>query len=277
MLATLSSRCGLLMLVASLSALCGCGQAEYERRMGETEARIRQASKFLPLSLNRSEFDPFTIRLPSTFAGNNAVRFTPSSPDPYGSSNDISPDLLQPPQVKLPGIRMVLQTMGSDSMGVQYPYFCYVAVVDAPAAGSEPAEPPADQTKAPPAAKDEKEPAAAEKPAPSLEEQLLAEVQKAFPTKPGLEPIAWRDELAETPDKKELKWRRLSATGEQSFQFIGGQPSDALAKVPGIFEIYLYDFGDKRLLVAWREPQPLETAVPLATWAHLAAGTVEPR
>jgi len=308
----------------------GCGQGEYEARMKTTENRVRQAAKFSMLDLTPRPIPNtnFLIRLPTAFAPPKGFYYTLESVDPFGSAGNISPDIMQPPFVKLPGIQAIMQSTAADDRGPQYPqypWFCYLAAItdadwqtesvrlEAEAArdkmGAEGEKKPDGEHKAEGEAKPESdvkpsdeaknaepsptadvpkadqnapagsEPAKADgaqtitvKAVP-LTDYLVQKLSKAFPDKT----FAWEEVQAEMPQGSATKsWKRLSLETEQPFQFIGSASNDSLSKVPGKFELYLYQLDGWNILVGWRAASAIDSKVPLARLAQLAAGTIQP-
>ncbi len=307
------------MLAAGAACLGGCGQADYEQRMEKTKARVEQAGKFSPLSLFPIEIadTPFKIRLPGVFTTRAAIRFFAAAADGNGGP---SLDDLRPPMLRMPHLKLVIQTAAADDRGSQYPYFCYIAAlppgttftvpVDKPAKvepkTDAPAEPPADaaaenkpaepaepknesaQKKEDKPAEDKPaeekpmeekpaaDPAAAEQKPVDLSVWIQDELAKAFPAEK--EKPEWQPVEAPTPvlGQPSIPWKRISVTGNQPFQFLGGETSDFLASVPGKFVLYMGEREGTTLLLGWRIPTALESKSPIEQWATLCAGTLQP-
>lgn len=287
----------------SLALFClvaaGCGQAGYEARMNETLEQIEHEAKFNALRVEPVPIPgtPYKIRLPNAFF-NNATVYTPESPNPLTGLPPIPLEMLQPPLVQIPGVHAVYQAAAMDERGVRLPFFLYMASIEEGQQPAQPAEQPQAEQEAKPAneakpadkaaesekkadegenkpagesekAEPEKKPAKPAKP-PSLQERLLEEMNKAFPSKT---PAKWETVECETPQKARIPWQRLLAEGEQNFQFLN---LDIGEKLPGKFLVYLFKLPEQPLTVilAWRGPDAIAAQAPVDQWAERAAGTL---
>lgn len=287
-------------LVSLVLAITGCGQGQYEARMNKTLEQLRHEAKFNVLRIEPVPIPgtPYRIRIPNAFFGNTGAMFTIDSPDPGTGSPPLPAHFLQPSQMTIPGMQVVYQASAIDDRGVQLPYFCHIAAVErsqepppaeaaagAPPAEEKPAEPADEEKKA----ADEKQPEGEAKkeegkpegekepekkparPLP-LDQQLLAEVNKAFKSK---QPLKWETVECETPRDPRLSipWRRIVAEGEQDFIFINSAIAN---KLTGKFELYLYDPPDEpfSVILVWRAPDNVAAKAPIAEWSVRSAGTI---
>jgi hypothetical protein len=252
-------------LALLLVVVAGCGQGEYDRRLEASVAVLQQAGKFSDLERDpRPVFEtPFTIRMPFAFG----LLFTTSSTKP-GSNDTFTSDELQPPFVKLPGIRFLRQGGASADGRTSLPYFYYVA-------GYRP-----DTQVAPPPAAEEAKPAdgASEapkpKPAAAVDPELESIRKTLLDAFPDEKDLAWEPVSCTTPrGNGRAEWQRLKVHGPQHFEFFGNPESGQT--LPGTFELWAYDQNGWRILIGWRAPDALVDKAPIEKWAALAAGTIQ--
>jgi len=233
--------CSLVLLLA-LAAAIGCGTAEYERRVKHYTDNQLVESVFTDL------FDepvkvagtPVKIRFPKSLG--QAKAFDESSPDPSGAGK-IDPRRLQPPFMKLPGLKATYEMTVADAPGGPLTYYLYLGALPAgapvPGGGAL---------------------------ATALQQQLTT----AFPaSEPKPE---WKDIDCLTPTTAHLAWKRIQATGEQEFST--GNPGE-FKKVPGTMIIYLYEAQGQQVLIAWRVPKDLEKQSKADGLAKVMGGTVD--
>jgi hypothetical protein len=107
-------RCGVLLLLL----LVGCGTGEYERRLGERNAKIqaKAALKFNVLAA--------PLELPGTGV---SIAVPKSLADPPLAEN-ADPRRLKPPTLAIPGQKLTYEGFVQDSEGGQLSYYCYLGV-----------------------------------------------------------------------------------------------------------------------------------------------------
>jgi hypothetical protein len=209
--------------VAALALLApvvsGCGTSNYNalmnRRLGALRAGVKFQGLYAPTDLPGT---PLSIRLPFEF---NTSYQANSSHDDDGAV--INPDRLQPPFMKLPGLKLCYEAT-SVSGQETLPFYCYLAAVPARAGDAD-----------------------------KLAAQLLSQLKAAFPNAPE----RWEPEDAPTPEGYNIHWRKIRVEGDQSF-FVKTANQVAPVKLPGIFELWLHDADNYIVLVGWRTPKSIE-------------------
>lgn len=209
--------------LALFLASAGCGTRHYNDLMGQRLTELRASVKFqglyAPTALPGT---PFTIRVP--------LEFERSYDEKSSHSDDgavIKPDRLQPPFLKLPGLKYCyegLSKKGND----QFPFYCYLAAIPAR---------PGD--------------------ADRLADQLRAQLKRTFPDTPD----TWEPKDPDTPDGLNIHWRMIRVEGEQPFYVKSGGQA-APQNLPGIFELWMHDADDFIVLVGWRTPKAIEGPSP---------------
>jgi hypothetical protein len=224
-----------LAIAATAIVAAGCGTSEYMQRVQQGLGGMKAGAVFNTLYEKPSEIPgtPVVLRLPK-FIGESKA-FTEQSAEPNGQGN-VKPERLQPPFLKIPGLRVCYQMATiDDSTGVLMPYYCYL--------GALPAGQPAPDGK-------------------PIEESILAQVVSAFPnTQP------WSSIACPTPSGASIPWQSLTANGAQDFLDPSGNP----VKVDGVFRLFTSEIGGWRVLIGWRAPQGLAQRLDVAA---AVAGTV---
>ena len=263
-----------LSLCAILSAASGCGVGEYERRMQPTLDRLAWAEQFSDIS--KATYDvpgtTFKLRLPLSFKDKP---FTADSPNPNGNNVPSGPDMLQSPlpDLKLPGIRMYVQSFERSNDGVNVPYCCHVAVVDPLPVdpNSETAKPndakPATGTPADAKPSDKTDDAPKPEPAKPLDEVLLEQVKAVLPEAE----LAWEDVVCETPTMNErVTWKRLRVKGEQGI----GISTGLRQKGPGSMDLYLREKDGYQVMLLWRMLDRINDKIDLDDIGRRVAGAM---
>ena len=125
LLATRRSASALALLV---TACCGCGTGEYEKRL---DARVKQLGEETPAS-KMSEVEipgtPIRVRLPECFKDPPLVEGAPAEAP-------VDPRRVKPPIV-LPDLKATYEAFQGDSAGGKVAYYCYLAVTEMSSPGA---------------------------------------------------------------------------------------------------------------------------------------------
>lgn len=243
-------------LLACLALISGCGTSDYNQLVDRGVATIRASAKFQGLFAPASIPDaPYTVRVPVIFTTSYTAQ----------SSHPDDGDKVNAQRVQAPFLPASLPTKLTFESTVKegnrkLPYYCYLSVVDAK---------PGDFDR--------------------LAGEIAAALKQVSP-----DPVpAWEPIDADTPTGKAIPWRRIRAEGEQPFLVKVNDQLEA-QKLPGVYEIWLHDAGDRIAMIAWRSPKEIEgpqtddvritggLALPapnakpdFTKWPVLTAGTLE--
>jgi hypothetical protein len=215
------------LAAAGLTVLLGgCGISQYNALMNQRLTSLRVSVKFRNFYASSQLPDvPISVRIPTVFV--KSYRENSSHKD---DGAVINPDRLQPPFLKLPGFKLCYE--GTNTTGTTtLPFYCYLAALPAV---------PGDADK--------------------IAAQLQAQLKKAFPETTA----EWQGVDADTPDGKYLHWRKIHVEGVQPFQVKTNNKVDT-QKLPGIFELWIYDADGYIVLIAWRTPTAVQGPSPGAT------------
>ena len=235
-----SGHCFCLILLTAVAA--GCGTAEYERRVKEYTNAQPVDSVFTDLYDKPSPIPGSTVQLRLPKNLDQAKAFNESSPDPSGTGK-IDARRVQPPFMKLSGLKATYEMLVPGDAGGPLCYYLYLAAL---AAG----EPPAGGA----ALTD------------SLQQQLTAAFPAANPK------LQWTDVACQTPSAAKIAWKRIQVSGDQEFS-TGN--SGQFKNVPGTLILYLHEAQGIRVLIGWRVPNSLEQQAKADGLAKVMGGTVE--
>lgn len=180
---------------------------------------------------------PVRVRVPQLFTASYAE----NSPHP-DDENAIKPERLQPPFVKLPGFKLSYESTAQGAEGV-LPFYCYLSAFQG---GPQQAV--------------------------TVEGEIRAALNKEFAS--GV----WEDVTVQSPNGEDVAWKKISVAGEMLFDLHTGDnvPTNAeYKKLPGKFELWLYQKNDWIVLVGWREPDSISSASNLSALAPYTAGSIE--
>jgi len=226
------------VMFATLAA-GGCGTSEYERRVKEGRELLQVGMIFSAIAPTPSEIPgtPILLRLP-TFINASSKAFTEDSADPRGQGK-VDPNRVQPPFLKLPGLRVCYEMTGiEEATGEPRYFYCYLAVapVDQPGADGKP-----------------------------FEESVQAQLAAKFSAQPQ-----WEEVKCPIQSGKTVDWKRITVKGPQPFLNTTGAPGSP--DLPGTFELYSKDVDGQRVIIGWRFPNSIKE--PVADIARLVAGSI---
>ena len=235
-----SARCWtalVILLPAGTLMAGGCGTSEYERRVSKGTGDLKVGMIYSAIAPTPSEIPgtAISLRLPA-FVNAQCKAYTEESADPSGQGK-VNPDRVQPPYLKLPGLRVCYEMIGIEATGEPRNFYCYLAVA------------PADQ------------PAADGKP---FEESVQAQLAARFSAQPQWEEVKCPIQSGQTVD-----WKRISIKGPQKFAKTLGQEFEEL---PGTFDLYTKEVDGQRVMIGWRFPTAVKE--PIADTARLVAGSI---
>lgn len=224
---------------ATCLLLSGCGTGSYEKLMQARLGALQTSAPFKQL-FGASELagTPVKVRVPQTFTASYAE----NSPHP-DDGQVIKAERLQPPSIPLPGFKLCYEGTAQGPEGL-LPYYCYLCAF--PGGALE---------------------------AIDAEGKLRAKVNEVFGAA-----AAWEDAPAPTPAGANLPWKKISVAGEMLFDNHSG---DNLAdnaeykKLPGKFELWMYQANGWVVLIGWREPDAIAGTSNLSILAPLTAGSIE--
>jgi hypothetical protein len=230
-------RCSILLVAGGLlmGVFWGCGRAEYQRRL---DARLEK----------EKEKERAAARFNMLYQS-QALEGVPVSvriPTVFTSAPMIEgrgqadPRRVKPGIVTLPSLKLTYEMTIKNEKG-QLPYYCYVGAAKA-------AEEQFDKDR----------------------ETLRAELT----AKPGAQVSDWEDFKGESPDGRQIDWKKLRCVTQQEFTYNDANGQARSDNMPGLLEIYLREEKGYLVVIAWRMPTSLETQVNLAQWAPLVAGCV---
>lgn len=213
-----------------LGAIClallpaaGCGTSAYMDRLTKGLEVVQTAAMFQVLAPAPVEIPgtPFTYKLP-TYVDGSAKAYNEQSAEPNGQG-PVKPERLQPPFLKLPGLKMCYEMMGRSADNTfESPYYLYVAAVPAGEMASD---------------------------GKSIEDSIQAQLAAAFKSQPQ-----WQETNCPVQNGPMVPWRRIIVTGEQPFLDTNGTAKP----LPAIFELFTREVGDWRLMLAWRYPDKFQ-------------------
>jgi hypothetical protein len=236
--------CRLVMLSVLAAVATGCGTAEYERRIKENLDNQLVESVFTDL-YDKAEPIPGTnvqLRIPKYITRETAKAFNEISPDPSGAGK-IDPRRVQPPSMKLPGLKVTYEMTVADAPGGPLSYYLYLGAMapgEAVPGGGTLAD--------------------------SLQQQLMTAFPASDP-KPQ-----WIDVEFLTPSTAKIAWKRIQANGDQEFSTgVSGE----FKSVPGKIILYVYETQGQHVLIGWRVPKELEKQAKADGLSKVMGGTVE--
>ncbi len=210
-------------MCCALMPAAGCGTSAYMDRLSKGLEIMQTAAMFNVLAPAPVEIagTPLTVKLP-TYVDNTAKAFNEQSAEPNGQGA-VKPERLQPPFLKLPGLKMCYEMPGRAADGsFDSPYYLYIAAVPAG------------------------EPAPDGKP---IEDSVQAQLAAAFNSQPQ-----WQEANCPVQNGPMVPWRRITVTGQQKFLEMNGLDKT----MPAIFELYTREVDGWRLMLAWRYPDKLQ-------------------
>ena len=232
------------VLLPAVATATGCGTAEYERRVKDYQDNQLVESVFTDL-YEKPEPIPGTtvqLRIPKTITSESAKVFNESSLDPSGVGK-IDPRRVQPPFVKLPGLKATYEMTVADAQGGPLSYYLYLVALPSgspiPGGGT-------------------------------LTDNLQQQLTTAFP---AAEPKPeWIEVECLTPSAARIPWKRVQVDGEQEFS-TGN--SGEFRSVPGTLILYVYEAQGQQVLIGWRVPNDLMKQSRADGLAKVMGGTVE--
>ncbi len=174
------------------------------------------------------------IRVPQLF---KKGPYTSTSPHP-DDGNVISPRRVNPPFIKIPGLKLCFEETTLDDANNLLPCYLYVGAI--PAEGALPL-------------------------APIIE----AALKKAFPKAQ----IAWEEAKIFDPKGQEVVWQKLRLTAEQLFD-VKNSGIIEYKQFPAVFELWMRDTQDYIVLIGWRVPDSIEPKIHMLDFATAVAGSV---
>lgn len=217
--------------------MSGCGRGAYESRLEGNLGYLRAAALFSDVhdAATTLPGTPVTVRLPK-FVNNEAKAYAEQA----GDGGD--PLRVQPPFMKLPGLRVTYEIPNGDpATGQRVLDYCYLGAVPAgeAAVGGKP-----------------------------LEAFVAESLTAAFPNSPT--PPAWSDVSCPNPNGVARTWQMIGASGGQTFPFPSGAPGEA----PGAFRLYTAEIEGWRVIIGWRFHDGTFNERKVEDIAKVVAGTV---
>jgi hypothetical protein len=204
----------LALLVAGLLVTCGCGKAEYERRVMAGVGGLRTSTMLGPaVQIPGTEV---TVQLPAMIDANSKA-YVEGSPEPNGAGV-VNPERLNPPFMKIPGLRVCYEAQRTDdSTKLQHPIYWYVGVVG-----------PQDPL---PGGK-------------SIEQFTTDSIVAAFPP-PAKPPVS------DTVDIAGTQWKRITLTGSRQ-KFMGLEGGGQI--LGAVFQLLIGEVAGSKVIIAYRIP-----------------------
>ena len=228
-------------MAASCLTQTGCGTGAYEALMQKRLAEIQTAAPFTQLfGAGALPETPVKVRVPQVFKNS----FAQDSPHP-DDGEKIDPRRFEPPFLSLPGIRLCYEQTAVAPTGEQTPYYCYLAAFQAN---------------------------------PGAVAGVAADIQTTLNNEFPNSPAVWQDVVVKTAAGGDLTWRKIRVTGEMPVDIHtgDGNPDNVeFKKLPGAFELWIYEVKNWVVLIGWREVDAVADKSNLAALAPLTAGTVE--
>ena len=249
-----------LLTLTAVVGITGCGTSAYEKQHEARLKSLQLETPFRPLWEQPVEDFPaqnLSLRLPKIFRVGEANSLNPLNmltPDPRRDNDVVDPYRVQPPFLKLPGHQRTyegfIQVRGTQSLDmVTKPYYLYIAMTGGTAKDKKPLT------------------------AQELEKQIRDKLVKQFGKK-DVTPWETVEPLPPTPEGGTMTWRRIKATGEQSW--VAYEYKVARYKIyPGVYVLYLYSAPDYHVLLGWRCAAEVAEAIDLDRIARICAGTVK--
>jgi hypothetical protein len=86
--------------------------------------------------------------------------------------------------------------------------------------------------------------------------------------------VDWADFQSETPDMREVKWRKLRLTAPMEFYCKDKAGKEQFETEPGVVEVYFHEEGGVIAVVIWKLPASIEGGLKLDELSKLVAGGV---
>jgi hypothetical protein len=148
----------------------------------------------------------------------------------------------KPGIITIPGLKLTYEVRLKDSEGGEQPYYCYVGAVEAAA---------------------------------SPMQAVTNDIQGALATLPKRTNLGnWADFPVQAPDGRQIPWRKIHCTGEQTFLYKDAKGQAKPIPLPGTLDVYLHEEGGFVVVIAWRMPTSVEQALRLDDLARSTAGGV---
>ncbi len=176
---------------------------------------------------------PIKIRMPMVFS----KAYFENSPHAEDGGR-IKEDRVQPPFMKLPGLRMCYEGYAVDPSNGRFPFYCYLCAVPAK---------PGDLDK--------------------FTTDLQAELKQKIPTTPD----KWEDVQVDTADGKYAAWKKIRTSSEQPFYVSKGDKTEVI-RTGAYFELWAREAGDYIVVVAWRIPVLIDNPATAGGPARPATG-----
>jgi hypothetical protein len=103
---------------------------------------------------------------------------------------------------------------------------------------------------------------------------LAAQLRNGLTAIKGIAIVDWTDFQSETPDTREVKWRKLRCTAPMEFYCKDKAGKERFQTEPGVVEVYLREEGGIVAVVVWKLPVSIEGRVKLSDLSKLVAGGV---
>lgn len=261
-----------------LTALAGCGTAQYDEKYHATLKSLQHETPFRGLWEEPVKDFPrgqLSLRLPKFFrtgaipegnaATGEASAFDPPpalSPDPKRPEDVVDPYRVMPKFLPLPGhlrtyegFTKVQSRLTADSL--TKPFYLYIGMISSTRSNDKPLS--------------------GEELQKILHDRLAKYVENDVHLKgTKLEVGKWEDvePKPKTADGGEMTWKRLKATGDQFW--VSYEDKVARKKVyPGGYWLYLHSTPDYHVLLAWRCSQAVADTIGLEKAAGPCAGSVK--
>jgi hypothetical protein len=205
------------LVVIGLFVLAGCGTKAYEDRVEKGMGALRVAQMYIDVSPTFTEIPgtTVTLRLPK-FVDGNAKAYNDQSAEP-NAQGPVNPGRLNPPFLKIPGLRVTYEVAGFDSKMNQganvYLYLAALPLADAVVEGKP------------------------------VEEWIQTQLAAAFPG------AQWEEVKLPTQGGPQVDWKLIAVKGNQAF-FDGTLPDSK--NLPGIFQLYSKEIDGNQVLIGWR-------------------------
>lgn len=210
----------LFLLNLLVCLVLGCGTSSYESRIGQRsgpkKADNLPAAEDLP-GTKVSIRMPGQLGQPLVEDANNAKR-------------------VKPGLFVMPGLKRTYETFAKDSEGGEWPFYCYIGVVE----GAD--------------AKD-----------------ITGKIRGELGNNAG----QWQDFQADAPDGGKIAWKMLRFTSDQEF-YVKDKTGQGNSRpgVAGLLEVYVHEGPATTVVVAWRVPAFIEPTVGLANLTKTTAAGV---
>jgi hypothetical protein len=214
----------------------GCGTGEYGSRVDKNLDSLLVGSMFTNLYDQASPIPetPIQMRLPKLVAS-DARAFNDRSPG-------VDPRQLQPPGMKLPGLKVTYEMQATSDSEGPLNYYLYLGAL---------------------------RPGEAVPGGATLAEAVQKQLAAAFPSAGAAQ---WTDVDCLRPDFNRIVWKRIQVDGEQEF---GAGAPGQFKKTPGNLVLFVHEAEGNRVLVGWRVPASLDKQVKADDLAKSMCGTVD--